>query len=274
MENKLILLGNQTPIQMMSFVITEKTGHVLVIDGGNGGDAEHLLDVLRTVTGREKPFVDGWFFTHAHSDHMDAFFWLLENRRDAFDFGAVYECFPSVQYLAGEDRLSAGVTLSTYYRLAASFPERTVRVSVDNEYDFGEAHIKVLYTYNARFKTNRANNSSTVYRLTLGGKTALFLGDLGEEAGDELMTDKPEEIRCDFCQMAHHGQNGVKRAFYEAAAPKNCLWCAPKWLWENDTGGGFDTGPFNTVRTREWMKEIGGVERNYVIMDGDHEIVL
>ena len=52
-------------------------------------------------------------------------------------------------------------------------------------------------------------------------------------------------------QMAHHGQNGVSREFYEYIKPQRCIWATPEWLWNNDGGKGFDTHKFQTVRTRE-----------------------
>jgi hypothetical protein len=67
--------------------------------------------------------------------------------------------------------------------------------------------------------------------------------------------------------MAHHGQNGVDRAFYEAVSPRGCLWCAPAWLYNNDIGKGYNTHVWRTVEVRGWMEEIGATE-HYVIKDG------
>ena len=93
------------------------------------------------------------------------------------------------------------------------YPGKVVTVSIDDVYTFGEMEFKVLYTVDCSIKNNVNNNSSTVLKMTLGGKTVLFLGDLGEEGGDKLLAAKPDEIVCDYCQMAHHGQNGVKNIY-------------------------------------------------------------
>lgn len=269
MENRLYMLSNQSHTQMMGFIITEESGKVIVIDGGNAQDGEHLLEVLREATGHKRVIVDAWLFTHAHSDHMDAFYWLMENRRGFVDFDRIYCCFPSEQYLATEEPRGGARTLRRFNEMSGAFIQRVTTVSVDDVYQVGTVKIEVLFTVDAHIKTNVVNNSSTVFRIELGGKSLLFLGDLGEEGGDILKETRPDKIVCDYCQMAHHGQGGVKKSFYQAAHPRFCLWCAPQWLWNNDNSGkGFDTDIFQTVRTREWMDEIG-YEKHYVTNNGD-----
>ena len=49
----------------------------------------------------------------------------------------------------------------------------------------------------------------------------------------------------------------VLKSFYQAVAPRACLWNTPDWLWNNDAGNGFDTGPWRTVEVRGWMEELG-----------------
>ena len=110
-----------------------------------------------------------------------------------------------------------------------------------------------------------------VFRMTLGGQTVLFLGDMGIEAGRELVTLYGKTLHSDFVQMAHHGQEGVEKDVYEAIAPRACLWCTPKWLWNNDAGKGYNTHTWQTVIVRGWMEELG-VKHHFVNKDGDHEI--
>ena len=90
-----------------------------------------------------------------------------------------------------------------------------------------------------------------VYRVEVDGKSILILGDLGATSGRLLLeTVDHELIKADYCQMAHHGQNGVQRDVYEVIRPTYCLWPTPSWLWHNMGDGGYDTGIFNTVVTR------------------------
>ena len=88
-----------------------------------------------------------------------------------------------------------------------------------------------------------------------------------------LETVPAQELRADFVQMAHHGQNGVKQSFYQAVSPRACLWNTPDWLWDNDAGGGFNTGPWRTVEVRGWMEQLG-VRHHFVSKDGEQAISL
>lgn len=85
-----------------------------------------------------------------------------------------------------------------------------------------------------------------------------MLGDLGVEGGNELMSDcSLVDLQTDYMQMAHHGQCGVSKEFYDYIKPKKCIWPTPKWLWDNDNGGGINSGPWQTLKTRQWMEDLG-----------------
>ena len=88
----------------------------------------------------------------------------------------------------------------------------------------------------------------------------LYKGTNARLCYPEWWQNHRESLNTDYTQMAHHGQNGVKRDFYEHIIPKRCIWPSPDWLWDNDNGDGFDTGPWQTVRTREWIGALGVTE--------------
>lgn len=269
-KNCLYMLSNQTHTQMMSFVVTTEDGKLIVIDGGVAGDAQHLLDTLRRVSGQEIPHVDAWFLTHNHQDHTGALIELLKERKGAFSVDGYYYNFPSDQFLT---RYEPGTVkeYAAFRSIQKDLAGKIETITQGDVYAFGRARFDVLYTADPAFTHNPSNNASAVLRLTLGGKTVLFLGDLGAEAGEKLLKMHGAGLKSDYVQMAHHGQNGVDRPVYEAAAPSACLWCAPDWLWNNDAGKGYNTHSWQTVIVRGWMEEIG-VREHYVIKDGDHAI--
>ena len=56
-----------------SFVVQLKNGHFIVEDGGTEPDAPYLIDYLESLTPEgQKPVVEAWFMTHAHTDHYGA----------------------------------------------------------------------------------------------------------------------------------------------------------------------------------------------------------
>ncbi|MBQ9709983.1 MAG: hypothetical protein IJV67_05125, partial [Clostridia bacterium] len=59
-------------------------------------------------------------------------------------------------------------------------------------------------------------------------------------------------------QAAHHGQGGVSDAVYKVFDEiKICLYSAPAWLYDNDSGKGINTATYGTLLTRALVRELG-----------------
>ncbi len=276
MKNTLYQLNTVTGTQMNSYIVTTADGKVIVIDGGFRQDADNLLTYLRNITGEPLPHVDAWIFSHAHMDHISCFNEIAEKHWDKLTVGKVMYNFPSTQYCARE--MQWGGYDSAIAEFTANLPifaDRVQTIYGFDEYDIGEAHIDVLYSPNCEIQCNYINNSSVIFMLTLGSKKILFTGDAGVEEGDKCLSlyEGTDKLKADYVQMAHHGQNGVEKRFYEAVAPVGCLWPTPKWLWENDAGKGYNTHGWKTIEVQGWMEELG-VKEHYIMMNGTQVIEL
>lgn len=260
------LLKNSTHSQMFGCVI-QTQDHTIVIDGGTLGDDEQLVTFLRE---KANSHVDAWFFTHPHHDHIGAFVGIRTHNSDiAVD--KVYHCFPSTNelqpYACSEDEK---VITNDIEHWASSYDIH--QLSVNEIFQFDDVAIRVLRVFNPVITENFINNSSTVYRIEGKNGSFLILGDLGIEGGNELMKNCPLALlKADYTQMAHHGQWGVSKEFYDYIKPQKCIWASPDWLWNNDAGEGYDTGPWQTVRTREWVTALG-VTEHIVEKDGLQKI--
>ncbi len=257
--SKLYFLGNSTSVQMFGCVIVSR-GKTVVIDGGSFGDNRQLEDLLTKIS---DGYVDAWFFTHPHHDHIGAFYKIIKHS-STIKIDKIYHHFPTLEELKKYGTRHEGeITLLEH--LFALFDESLkdkIHIFRENDvFEFGEVEISVMRIYNESILENFVNNSSSVLRIDGTSASVLILGDLGKEGGDELKAKYSQgSLKTDYIQMAHHGQNGVKRDFYEYVRPKCCIWPTPDWLWNNDNGEGFDTGPWQTVRTREWMDALGVTE--------------
>lgn len=272
MKNAIHMLDNVTstqkfPTQMNSFIIEMQSGELIVIDGGFRAEWVHLLSKLREISGKNRPKVAGWFLSHAHFDHIDCFKEVVENRMDEIDIERVYFNFPSIQFFERNEPASAK-PVCEFYDLLPKFADKAVIVTEGDRYQIGDAVFEILNSPNVTWSHDAVNNSSVAMRMYLGDKTALFLGDMAAEAGEALLEKYGSSLKSDICQMSHHGQKGVNKDVYCAIAPEVCFWCTPLWLWDNDTGEGFDTSVFRTVEVRNWMDELGVVE-HHVMKDGD-----
>lgn len=261
------VLGNSTRTQMFGCIIQTKT-KTIVIDGGELGDYKQLADFLYE---NANSHVDAWFFTHPHKDHIGAFCNIGRYAPD-ITVDRLYYRFPTVEDLdkyggrAPDEQQCWGETDNWKYAYDVyNFSEGEI-------FRFDEVAIRVLRVYNPNILENFVNNSCAVFRIEGAKNSVLILGDIGTEGGDEVMSICPRELLyADYTQMAHHGQFGVSREFYEYIKPMRCIWPSPQWLWDNDAGDGFDTGPWATVRTREWMDELG-VKTHIIEKDGTQKI--
>ena len=164
-------------------------------------------------------------------------------------------------------------TVDAFLNALSTLPAEKVHTSLPKGHELQVDNVTVTVLNQPYLvNVNSINNSSVAYRLNINGKSALFLGDMGEEAGACLLADyTPEQLKSDIVQMAHHGQNGVSQEVYNAIRPEICLWAAPEWLWNNNHGSGFDSASYKTIETRMWMSLLD-VSYHLCIKDGDRTI--
>ena len=274
MENRIYMLPEWGERQKMGFVLTTEAGGVILIDGGYSFEAVRVLRRLREITGQAAPHLDAVILTHPHSDHIGAFNVLMERHAAEFTADAVYCNFPSAAFIRRNGEPQEAVFADAFFRLMPKFADKLHIVSGGDSVTVKGAEVRFLYSPDCELTANVGNNASLVFTVTAAGKRVLFTGDCGVEAGEKLIRMYGRELKADICQMSHHGQNGVSRAFYELVRPDVCLWCAPKWLWDNDIGKGFDTHTFRTVAVRRWMDEISPGHTDYVTMNGEQRIDL
>lgn len=251
-------LPEQTHSQMMSYVIRTPGCKVLVIDGGTKGDAGYLRKFLK----EQGNHVHAWFFSHPHSDHTDAPVAILSDPQ-GLTVDRIYASMIDEDWVRKYENPETHTTVEIN-EMARNTGRTVIEMPLGATFVFDGVHVDVLAVKNPELRMNAINNSSVVLKVWDAGKSVVFLGDLGPEAGNKLVAGPyASELKADYCQMAHHGQSGVRDNVYKAISPKYCLWTTPKWLWENNQGKGYNTGPWTTFETRTWAEELG-VKRNYV----------
>ena len=263
----LSLLADYDNRQMLSMILQDKDGTLVVIDGGWDIDAAHLTEVLRSKGGH----VSGWFITHPHSDHVGALVQILKNPDSQITIDKLYYSLADLAWYEKVEPSRNDMVYSLISAFATLPAEKLHTVQKDQEIQLGQIKAKVLNDPYL-LDTTSVNNSSVAYKFFLNNVSILVLGDMGPEAGQLLSEQRsPEDLKSDIVQMSHHGQYGVNREVYTIIKPQIALWPCPLWLWNNDSGGGIGSGDWKTLETRKWMEELG-VKVNYCIKDGDQII--
>lgn len=270
---KLHFLKSVTDTINTSFIL-ESGDTVLMLDGGFPSEAPYLYEYLKELGGH----VDTWFLTHFHDDHFGCFLTMLQEHPDIKIDKICYN-FPSDEFITRYEPIQSckpsaeWITIFKETVAASGIPVVRATEGDVYSYDGGNVTVRVLRTYDENLPY--INDSSTVFRFEVDGKSILFLGDLAVAGGKQLLAKAaPEMVKADYVQMAHHGQGGVDKECYAAVAPSFCMWPTPSWLWDNMGPDGYDTNVFQTLITRGWISSLRCVKRHYRMTDGTQVIDL
>jgi competence protein ComEC len=187
-------------------------GKSMVVDGGGkAGESESrvgqrlLLPALRRLGVRR---VDYLVLSHEHPDHLQGVLYLAEN----VEVGEFWESgIPS--------------TLYDYQKLkwvlaARGIPVR-VLTAVVAPFAAGGARVEPLWPVNSEpAVSGDANDSSLVFRLSLGKSSVLFTGDFTAQSETQLLA-RGVSLCSSLLKVGHHGSKYAStEPFLAAVAPK------------------------------------------------------
>ena len=260
---ELTQLKDNSANQMMGYIIKTSTGKVIVVDGGNDADEPNLVEHIKALGNK----VDVWFITHPHGDHASAIIRVIEETDIPIE--KIYYTMNDLEWYKTYAEERAWEAERFYNALQNErIKDNIEEVKLNQIINIDFIKCEILGVKNPEITNNAFNNSSMVIKMNLEKSSILFLGDTGEESGDKLLNTQKDKLKSDIVQVAHHGQRGAKESLYQEIKPTICLWPTPKWLCDNDNGGGKDSGQWKTLETRAWMEKLG-VKKNIVEKDGD-----
>ncbi len=246
----------------MSYVIRTDGGKIIVVDGGWAREAAYMRSFLAPLGNK----VDAWFISHPHDDHAGVLFDILKNPAGIKIEKLYQSSLPPEWYNKWE--VDCIPFSDSYYAAVRDSKVKDIEVQTGMKFIIDGVKFEILGIRNLEITNNPYNNQSIVFKVSDSTKSVLFLGDLGVDGGKKLLAGPyGSQLQADYVQMAHHGQRGVDEAFYKAVSPKYCLWPTPKWLWNNDSGKGPNSGTWDTMQNRDWIEKLG-VKENYLSFTG------
>ena len=272
---KIILIGGSNQedkenINSMGYFIITSRGKTIIIDGGRDFDSD---EIKRYIDKYSEGVVDYWILTHGHSDHVGAFVKLMTEDNSFIVDNLYYSLLTDEWYKANDTR---------GYESEHALLEVLSNEKIQNQANCVAGQIIKMDNVNCEIirvanpeitNADNGNEASMVFKLIAKDvdKSVIFFGDAGTKASEELLKEDIKiKLNADAVQMAHHGQNGVIKEVYDAVSPEVCFFNCPKWLWNNDCGRGYNSGRWQTIVVREWMKEHNAV--NYMSFEGDQMI--
>ncbi|MBQ3150745.1 MAG: hypothetical protein IJB86_05815 [Clostridia bacterium] len=207
----------------MCFILQCADNSFFILDSGHYlqfNDHKRIYRFLKERTpANEKTVIAGWFFSHAHDDHICQFISFLNEKRDDVIIEKLY--FNTVP-TDHRDSHNWNEWNKKYMRdfenaaLSSGLP--IVKVHTGQKIFIRNIEVDVLCTHEDTFPQSLKdyNNSSAVYMLTVDGCRIFLPGDASDVESD-IMTERYTEktLSCDILQQAHHGHHGTSVEFYK-----------------------------------------------------------
>lgn len=195
-----------------SCFIVFPNGETMIIDGGKGSYASVLMKNLENLGVKR---IDHMVITHLHEDHYGGL--LLQGFFSEFKVGKVYWNGVGSYYD------SVTKNLQTF---AAKSEGGLTSLSAGDSIVVGDVRIDILYPKKEmQGKIQEAsdqalNNTSLLLKITYGGFSALFGGDLYSDTEETIIGLYPDALDVDLVKANHHGKTtSNSRDWAKATSP-------------------------------------------------------
>lgn len=196
----------------MLYISKMSDGSFIIIDGGLS--ASYIYDSLTELAGTTQGIrVAAWLITHHHNDHAEGFLKTAQRHADKLIVEKVIHCQPRADQLRpGEgsdyEQVKDRIVNAIAYFKATNPSLEEIKAHPGMEIYVRDAKFTVLATIDTvepKIISN-VNNASMVFRMQVGEKSTIFLGD-SEQLQTKAMYAMfgEDNFRCDGLQLAHHG---------------------------------------------------------------------
>lgn len=187
-------------------LITLPDGKLLLIDAGNRGDGDELVDYFK---GRGIDGFDYVIATHPHADHIGGMCDIVDN----FEIGKIV-----APKIAAEDI----PTSQTYKDFLTSVQKKSLKITAAKAgttlFEGEDYKIECFAPCSTDYES--INDYSVVVKITYGIHSFLFTGD-AETLSETEMLDKGYPLDSDVLKVGHHGSDTSSSAeFLKAVSPE------------------------------------------------------
>ncbi len=211
-------------------IITLADGSFIVYDGGGNSNSDYvqLYNTLDSLNKRSdgKILIAAWILTHEHWDHYTNFSTFCKNYASKIKLEGMYCNTPSGSYAYNGYNPNYYMN-SDFANLSSTLGGvKKYIVHTGMKFYIRNACVEILYTQEDLHPTKLYffNDCTMVSRITIGGQTITYLGDIRWEGSDIMSERYKKELKCDIVQVSHHGYDGGTEELYRYLNPETCLW--------------------------------------------------
>lgn len=226
----------------MCYILRCADNSFFIIDGGHflqPNDHKRIYRFLRERTpDGEQTVISGWFFSHAHDDHVSQFVDFIREYGSAVEIERLYYNDAPIDH---RDSMSWGEANKKYIRrfeeCARSCGIPTVKLHTGQQFFVRNLRFDVLCTQEDVWPKSleNFNNTSCALALEADGTRIIFPGDAADVESD-IMTARytAKTLGCDIMQQSHHGHNGTSPEFYQMANAKTVMFPITKIKFDEE----------------------------------------
>ncbi len=222
--------------QTQFYTVTDRQGHLVIIDGGYADDAEQIKSIIANFGNH----VDAWILTHPHPDHVEAFDTIMADYPNV-DISIDHIYVTPVHEERYKETAKDYDNYGTYeiYSNLISQMDNVTALQAGDELDLIGLKMKVLHAWDDsvdRFENNLCNNGSLMFKLSGKEKSMLFCADTQSEVENEIIAAYGDELKADYVSCGHHGNWGLTSAFYDLVDPEVAFMDCPSSILEDESG--------------------------------------
>ena len=259
----------------MSYIFRLADGKFFVIDGGwnTPGIADRLYDILARMAEGKKPVIAAWIFTHAHVDHIGAFFDFARDYADRVKLETVIYSFPGESRLAEMGDTLVSSCVAKWRQTVALFEgAKIIKARTGQRFYLSGLTVEMLFgfeDYGMPHLLHNFNDTSLVFRVRVAGQKWMFLGDIAESGAPIFCARYGEGLKSDVVQVAHHGYPGGTDEMYDLIKAPVVLWPAPLVApWGPQRYANPEWSPVTRRMVQKYAKKV------YVAGEGSFECTL
>lgn len=243
-----------------SFFLVD-SGHYLQM---NDNDRIHKFMRDRTPEGK-KIVINGWFITHAHSDHISKLIDFLKYNTDDVIIEGFYENLLPCDYPNSDWEFEEKELARKLFRVLDGYPAPVYKLHTGEKFYVRNLSFEVLSTFEDIIPEfiDDYNDSSTVLMLEAENTKIFIPGDAAVKADRIMLRRYREPLECDIVQVSHHGHTGLSAEMYEKLSAKVSVFPVTRIFFEDE----YDRNDAN-------RKAVEIADEYFVTGDGTIEITL